>query len=114
MEGLAPMTAEPCHWDAEEVLLLAPGATVGRLSGLPGADGSEAGKVDAAPPTPRFQCETCHNDKTLHDQRHLPSGSLRTPGLDALLCHQGRESTVSVNKLIADVKADDPDKTRRQ
>ena len=83
-----------------------------------GADGSEEGKVDkavAVPPNPGVQCEACHNEKTLNlASVTFPSGAvIENPGPSGrcMLCHQGRESTVSVDKLIADLNATDPDKT---
>jgi hypothetical protein len=119
--GHADVTAEAfVHWDAEKEVPTSCAkchSSAGYQDYL-GADGSEAGKVDkavAVPPNPGVQCETCHNDKTLHmTSVTFPSGAvIENPGPSGrcMVCHQGRESTVSVNKLIADLKADDPDKT---
>jgi hypothetical protein len=110
------------HWDGEDPAEVPTScakchSTAGYQDFL-GADGSEAGKVDAAVPAKDaqgIQCVACHNAETLHlASVTFPSGAvIENPGPSGrcMLCHQGRESTVSVNKLIADLKADDPDKT---
>ncbi|HJQ82874.1 MAG TPA: hypothetical protein VKA21_02280 [Candidatus Binatia bacterium] len=54
-------------------------------------------------------CDTCHNDGTAHlSEVTFPSG-LQATGLGdesrCMVCHQGRESTVSVEKKIADAYA---------
>jgi len=72
-----------------------------------GADGSEAGVVDSAAPIgTTVECEACHNDatKTLTSVV-MPSGvEIMNLGTEArcMTCHQGRESTVSVNQDIVD------------
>src|SRR5512139_2864346 len=110
------------HWDeanpAEVPTSCAKCHSTGGYQDFLGADGSEAGKVDAAVPAKDaqgIQCVACHNDETLHMASvTFPSGAvIENPGPSGrcMVCHQGRESTVSVNKLIADLKADDPDKT---
>lgn len=80
-----------------------------------GADGSEAGKVDVAVKAPAgtIQCVACHNAATATlNTVAFPSGKEVT-GAGAssrcMLCHQGRESKVSVDKRLADYKATDPD-----
>ena len=65
----------------------------------------------AAPPSNSLTCSTCHNsvsDFTMHvdDEVTFPSGAVVSfgPGDSnnlCLNCHQGRESTVSVNNAIA-------------
>ena len=67
-----------------------------------GADGSEAGVVDAAAPIgTTVECEACHNDATLTlSSVTMPSGIVLTElGTEArcMTCHQGRNSTVQVN-----------------
>jgi len=72
-----------------------------------GADGSEAGVVDAAAPIgTTVECAACHNDVTLNMTSVMfPSGVEVTDlGDDSrcMVCHQGRHSTVSVNQSIVD------------
>lgn len=80
-----------------------------------GADGSEAGKVDAAVPakdSQGVQCATCHNPVTLTKTNVVfPSGVEINAGDDSrcMECHQGRESKVSIDKQIADFTVTDPD-----
>jgi hypothetical protein len=119
--GHADVTAEAfVHWDADGEIPVACGkchATAGYEDFL-GIDGSEAGKVDkavAVPPNPGIQCQACHNAATSQmTSVTFPSG-LTVTGLGSeatcMQCHQGRESTTSVNKLLETLKAEDPDKT---
>jgi hypothetical protein len=110
------------HWDAD-------GAVPGTCSKCHSAGGLPIALKDAAglkpgnsvsQPLPNgFQCATCH-DNVITFTRYavaeveFPSGarlSFAEPGetTDANLClecHQGRESTVSVDKLIADLDED--------
>ncbi len=71
-----------------------------------GVDGSTAGTVDAAAPIGGVvSCITCHNAGTASmTSVTFPSG-LTVAGLGdesrCMQCHQGRESTVSVNEAIA-------------
>ncbi|MBK8781645.1 MAG: hypothetical protein IPO22_07515 [Anaerolineales bacterium] len=81
-----------------------------------GLDGSEAGKVDAAVPAADAQgivCEACHNAGTISKTTVVfPSGVEIKAGDDVrcMECHQGRESKVSVDALIAKFGEDvDPD-----
>ncbi len=80
-----------------------------------GADGSEAGKVDAAVKAPAgtIQCVACHNAATATlDSVTFPSGLEVTgvgPTARCMVCHQGRESKVSVDNRLADYSATDPD-----
>jgi hypothetical protein len=78
-----------------------------------GADGSEAGKVDqAAPIGTTVDCVACHNGATLTlSSVTFPSGvEVKDLGPEArcLVCHQGRESKVSVDKNITDAGVADP------
>jgi hypothetical protein len=71
-----------------------------------GADGSAAGKVDkAVPPGSVIDCVACHNTGTINKTSVVfPSGiTIKNLGGEArcMECHQGRESTVSVNAAIA-------------
>jgi hypothetical protein len=81
-------------------------STPGYLDFL-GADGSEAGVVDApAPIGTTVECKACHNDVTLNlTSVVFPSGFEVTDlGDDSrcMLCHQGRSSTIGVNQSIVD------------
>jgi hypothetical protein len=97
-EGSIPIECARCH------------STPGFLDYL-GADGSTAGEVDhPAPIGTVITCIACHNDKTLTlTSVTFPSGlNVENQGADArcMTCHQGVESTNSVNKALAG-KADD-------
>jgi hypothetical protein len=104
------------HWDADGEIP-ANCATCHSTTGYQdflGADGSEAGKVDKAQPTGQvITCDACHNPtaSTL-DTVTFPSGVVIT-GLGGearcMVCHQGRESKVSVDEKIEQFKATDPD-----
>jgi hypothetical protein len=99
------------HWDAEGAV---PGtcARCHSASGLPTylAEGVNV----SVTPANGFQCTTCHNaipEFTRHEVAEVkfPSGATVTLDPDSnlcLSCHQGRESTVSVNKAIGDTEAD--------
>lgn len=73
------------------------------------------GVVISQPPSNGFQCTTCHNDLQEYTRYEIeevtfPSGAVisaedETTNL-CINCHQGRESTVSVNRLIGDAEAD--------
>jgi hypothetical protein len=70
-----------------------------------GADGSAQGKVDKpAPIRSVVDCVTCHNDTALRlDRVKFPSGlTVANLGANArcMICHQGRQSTPSVNRKI--------------
>ena len=77
-----------------------------------GADGTEAGTVDnAAPVDSVISCTTCHNEATaVLDSVVMPSG-VEITGLGAearcMQCHQGRQSTVSVNEAITEAGVDE-------
>lgn len=77
-----------------------------------GADGTEAGVVESpAPIGTTIQCVACHNDATLvMNSVVMPSG-IELTGLGdesrCMQCHQGRESTLSVNAAIEEAGVDD-------
>jgi hypothetical protein len=78
-----------------------------------GADGSEPGKVDKeAKIGSVLFCTTCHNEAApTYNTVEFPSGvKLEGLGFEALCmtCHHGRESTVSVNKVMAGKPEDTP------
>lgn len=99
------------HWDAEGEVP-ASCAKCHSASGLPTF--IEEGVNVSAEPANGFQCATCHNDLqefTLHpvEEVTFPSGATVSAMPETNLClncHQGRESTVSVNRLIGDTEAD--------
>lgn len=99
------------HWDEEGEV---PGscAKCHSAGGLPTL--LKEGVTVSSEPSNGFQCRTCHNDLnefTLNEFEEVtfPSGLTvsATPQTNLCLnCHQGRESTVSVNRLIGDAEAD--------
>jgi hypothetical protein len=105
------------HWDAEGEV---PGtcAKCHSATGLPTflKDGANV----SVKPANGLMCATCHDDLTTFSRYEVaevkfPSGAVIDSG-DANMnlcmnCHQGRESTVSVNKLIEGL---DPDKGSEQ
>lgn len=101
------------HWDEEGVV---PGscAKCHTAGGLPQV--LAEGVNTSAAPSNGFQCSTCHNDLvefTLYEAGAVkfPSGAMIDSGDQGtnlcLNCHQGRESTVSVNRVIGDAGPDD-------
>lgn len=96
-EGEIPIPCARCH------------STPGFLDYI-GADGTEPGLDGPAPTGTVIACVACHNEVTLTmDSVTFPSGlTVKNVGDDSrcMTCHQGRESTVSVNKKLAG-KAED-------
>lgn len=100
------------HWDAEGVV---PGACAKchSSSGVPTF--AVEGVNVSTKPADGLKCETCHNDLTqftIYEFKAVafPSGASLSFPADGekpnqanlcLVCHQGRESTVSVNRAIA-------------
>ncbi|MDH3241993.1 MAG: polyheme membrane-associated cytochrome C [Alphaproteobacteria bacterium] len=76
-----------------------------------GGDGSAAGKVDKpAPIRSVIDCVTCHNEKarnlsSVMFPSGLPVGNLGSSAR-CMVCHQGRQSTQSVNKATASLPPD--------
>lgn len=113
----ADATAEAFrHWDASGTIPQGCAkchSTPGYLDFL-GVDGSAEGVVDGAVPVGTvITCQACHNAKTLvMDSVTFPSGTT-VSGLGAqarcMQCHQGRESTISVDQAIADAAPEDDD-----
>jgi hypothetical protein len=104
------------HWDEDDpqevpVACAKCHSTSGYLDFV-GADGTAAGTVDnPAPIGTTVECVACHNEATLvMDSVVMPSG-VEITGLSrearCMQCHQGRESTVSVNQAIAEAGVDD-------
>jgi ferredoxin len=97
VEGTVPGSCAKCHTAGGIPQLLAEGVTI------------------SANPSNGFQCTTCHNDLqeyTRHEftEIRFPSGAMIDSGDPdtnlCMNCHQGRESTVSVDRLIGDVEPD--------
>jgi hypothetical protein len=68
------------------------------------------------PPSNRLRCTTCHSDLGTYALRatgpvRFPSGAVidsGDPGVNLCLnCHQGRESTISLNRMIGDATPDE-------
>jgi hypothetical protein len=101
------------HWNADGVIP----AECAKCHSTPGfrdflgADGTNPGVVDhPAPVGTVITCIACHNDKTVGlSSVTFPSGARATNlGADAICmtCHQGVESTDSVNKAVAGLGED--------
>ena len=78
-----------------------------------GADGSEAGKVDnPAVPLSVVECATCHTPAAeALDSVTFPSGIMISnlgSSASCTVCHQGRQSTPSVNAAVTGLDADTP------
>jgi hypothetical protein len=78
-----------------------------------GADGSEANVVNApAPLGTTVECAACHNDVTINMTSVVMPSGVELMGLGdesrCIQCHQGRESTVSVNAKIEEAGLADP------
>jgi hypothetical protein len=106
------------HWDEDDpaevpVACAKCHSAPGYLDFL-GVDGTDADTVDnAAPIGTVVNCATCHNEATLvMDSVVMPSGvEITGLGREArcMQCHQGRESTVSVDESIAEAGLTDED-----
>lgn len=102
-EGAVPGTCAKCHSDSGLPTFLSEGVNV------------------SVTPSNGLACATCHNDLaefTVHEVTSVqfPSGAVvETEGISGLCmnCHQGRESTVSVNRLIGDLEDDATSDTLR-
>jgi hypothetical protein len=98
-DGEVPGTCARCHSAAGVPTYLHNGVNIG------------------VEPANGFQCANCHDDVTTFtrytvDAVTFPSGASLSFGEGAesnlcLVCHQGRESTVSVNRLIGDLPLDE-------
>ena len=101
------------HWDAE-------GAVPGSCAKCHSADGLpqflSEGVNTSQPIANGFQCATCHNDLTeytIYEVANVkfPSGAVIDSGNPdsnlCMNCHMGRESGVSVDRLIGDAAPDD-------
>ncbi len=117
--GHADASAEAfVHWDEDdpqvvEVECAKCHSTPGYLDFL-GADGSTAGEVDEAPPVgTTVECIACHNDVTVAKTSVVMPSGIELTGLGdesrCMECHQGRQSTVSVNASIEEAGLADED-----
>ncbi len=106
------------HWDEDDPPDIPTScakchSTIGHLDFL-GVDGTDAGTVDnPAPIGTTVNCIACHNEATaIMDSVVFPSG-VEVTGLGSearcMNCHQGRESSVSVDAKIADANVPDDD-----
>jgi hypothetical protein len=107
------------HWD-EEGMVPAECAKCHSAEGLPVH--LQNGTNIAVTPSNGLECSTCHNDLTTFSRYEVaevefPSGAVLTlddPDSNLCLnCHQGRESTVSVNNLIEGLEPDAGDESLR-
>jgi hypothetical protein len=100
------------HWDED-------GMVPGSCSRCHSAEGlplfTQEGVAIAQEPASGLNCATCHNDVSTFTRYEVeavpfPSGAVLSTGDPdsnlCLNCHQGRESTVSVNNLIGDLEDD--------
>lgn len=106
------------HWDGEEDGGIVPGSCAKCHSATGQPEFITEGVVTSQPASNGLNCGTCHNDVqnfTLYEvpSVRFPSGATVTFGERdsaanmCLNCHQGRESTVSVNRLIGDLPPDE-------
>ena len=97
-EGEIPASCARCH------------STPGFLDYI-GADGTRPGMDNPAPVGTVISCVACHNRVTIRmDSVTFPSGlEVKNVGDDArcMTCHQGRESTISVNERLEGVEDDE-------
>ena len=117
------------HWDGEEDGGVVPGscAKCHTAAGLP--QFIKEGAVISNPASNGFQCSTCHDEANWPNRYAMtsvtfPSGKVVSFATDAdgkpaaddsnlcIACHQGRESTASVNKAIAATGAGPDDVTK--
>ena len=103
------------HWNAEKEVPAACArchSTPGFLDYI-GADGTGPGSDGPAPVGTVISCVACHNEVTIDmTSVTFPSGALiENAGDDArcMTCHQGRESTLSVDKALTGKDDDTPD-----
>ena len=97
-DGAVPGSCVKCHTDTGLPMFIAEGATISQ------------------PPSSGLACATCHDDLqefTRYEvaEVEFPSGAVIDSGEPdsnlCLNCHQGRESTVSVNNLIGETGDDE-------
>jgi hypothetical protein len=117
MAGHSDETAEAfTHWDEDGSIPASCAKCHSRFGFLDflGEDGSTPGQVDSDHPTGSVvDCVTCHNDASLElTSVEFPSGvvihNLNREAV-CMSCHQGRESTDSVDKAIEDANPETDD-----
>ncbi len=106
------------HWDEDDPVEVSTScakchSSYGYLDFL-GADGTEAGVVDnAAAVDSVIDCTTCHNEAAASLTSVVMPSGVELTGLGAearcMQCHQGRQSTVSVNDHVAAAGVADDD-----
>ena len=105
------------HWDGEEDGGIVPGSCAKCHTATGQPEFITEGVITSQPASNGLNCGTCHNDVqnfTLYEvpSVRFPSGATVSFGERdsaanmCLNCHQGRESTVSVNRLIGDAPDD--------
>jgi hypothetical protein len=103
------------HWDAEGGVVPATCSKCHTASGLP-AFLAENNVAVSQPASSGLNCATCHNDLVEYTRYEVaevrfPSGAVlafEEPDSNLCIqCHQGRESTVSMNRLIGDLGPDE-------
>lgn len=109
------------HWDAEEGNVPGTCAKCHTATGLPQFLKEGVNITNKA--SNGFMCSTCHNEAEwpanyVVNEVTFPSGAKLTFGEGnaanlCLACHQGRESTVSVNRALGDAAADTPSEAIR-
>jgi hypothetical protein len=117
--GHADASAEAfTHWDEDDPAVVSASCarchTTSGYRDYIGADGTTANATDSDHDIGQvITCSACHNEVTLvMDTVLMPSGvELTGLGREArcMQCHQGRESTVSVNAFIEEVGVDEDD-----
>ena len=106
------------HWDGEEDGGIVPGSCAKCHTATGQPQFIAEGVTISQPATNGLNCATCHNDLqeyTVYEVQSVkfPSGATVSFGEDELAanmclnCHQGRESTVSVNQRIGDLGDDE-------
>jgi hypothetical protein len=113
-EGEVPATCSKCHSASGLPLFIKEAAA---------SSDSVTGVTIAQPVSQGFECSTCHDVANFPATYAVPavkfpSGAVLTlgdgsPANLCMECHQGRESTVSVDKAIGDKPADTVDSTLR-
>lgn len=98
------------HWNEDDPAVVAEGcakchSTPGYIDFI-GADGSEAGVVDVAPPVgTTVTCTACHNDGTQAMTSVVFPSGVEVTGLGdearCMQCHQGRSSKVQVDEAVS-------------
>jgi hypothetical protein len=110
------------HWDEDGGIVPGTCAKCHTATGLPQFLAENVNTSQTA--TNGLNCATCHNDLqeyTIYEvaQVTFPSGARVSFGENELesnlciSCHQGRESTVSVNRLIGELDSDTPSENLR-